>query len=287
LVCGLVPFVVLLVVAAGRTPGAPDAAFWTAVLVGTPRNADLILGSGRDLLPSLLYVGRWTIFCFPGVALPLAAWGLLSYGRRNRAVVGSVAALGALSLVLPLRMGGVGDRYVFLAGTYPVIAIGIGLGLEAVRSRFGRVPALVAAAVCVMVPPVLYASLALTAAGPRLLPALTPGAAQDFFLPVRTGDPGSREWSQEVSRIVGGEPRVFAEWGAASALEYGQAFEGCAPGVDVVRHMPSREDLRAASGRGVVVVLTPIWSDERRRVGRLPGRAERLAPSIYRLRAGD
>ena len=290
-VVGSLPFVALLIGEGARRGAGCDAEFWRAVALGSARNATLLTEQPRDLVPSLAYVARWTFFCFPGVALPIAGWGLLELFRRDRPVGGILLALGAAAVVLPLRMGGVGDRYVFLAAAFPVVGVALAAGLARIQERRGRVLGAACALACALAPPVAYVTCAARSSTLGWLPGLTPAAAADFFLPVRTGAPGSSVWAVDTLAVLGsgvvapGTEAVYAEWGAAAALEYAQVVGGLAPELRVVRHMPLRVDLASSGERGLVVALTPIWADERGRLERLGARVERLGPSLYRVRS--
>lgn len=287
---GCVPFAALVIAEGARRATGFDAELWSSITVGAARNATLFTEQPRALLPSCAYVVRWTLFCFPGVALPIAAWGLVCLTRRDRAVGGLVLALGAAAMILPLRMGGVGDRYVFLAAVFPVVGLGLAVGLSSIQQWRGTTLVAVCAAACALVPPITYLSCAAGSSAQRLLPGLTREAAHDFFVPIRTGSPGSSAWAADVLAALQPEGSddpvrlVYAEWGAGAALEYAQFAKGLAPGVRILRRMPSSDEMTAAGARGVTVAVTPIWADERSRLEPLGTDIERLAPSLYRVR---
>jgi hypothetical protein len=276
--CGLVPFVALVVAQAAREDGW-NATFLSKVLVGTPRNAELLLASERPVLPSLAYVGRWTLFALPGAAIPLALWGWFGSRRERPRRTWLLTALVAVALVLPLRFDAVGDRYVFLLAAHPALILFAGVGLQRIVTA-GREPLARGLAVsCIAVPVACYACLAGT--GARLLPGLTTPAARDFFLPLRLGDPGSSDWASWVAGHVDAEAVVHADWGAGAALDYAHAVHGVRVGSGVVRRGPSPHEL--ASGAPRVFAVTPIWNDT---VEHLPvpvDAVERVGRGLYRL----
>ncbi len=286
LLLGALPFVALVWREAWLAPDGLSVELLSAVLVGTPRNAELLIFSQRPLLASIAYVARWTLFNLPGPALPLAAVGTVALWRRDRGAATLAAALVLAALVLPLRLDVVGDRYVFLVGVYPVAALAVGLGVDRIARCRPRVPVPVALC-CALSAPIAYAALALSEPGRDLLSGLRPQAARDFLLPVRTGDPGSRPWVTVAARALRGRDRVYAEWGAAAALDYAREIEGVLPALEVVRRPPSREEIATAGVGGVVVALTPIWSDDRVRLPSQGAAPEAIGPALYRVRPAE
>ena len=283
LICGLAPFALLVAAAAQRAPGGADAAFLSSVLVGSPRNADLLLDSQRALLPSLLYVARWTLFCFPGPLLLLAPWGLVRMWREDARLGAVLLAAGTLGVVLPLRFDGVGDRHVFLEAAYPALVLAGACGLEAAAQRFGRSATTTLAVLSTLMPPTAYAALASTAAGRSLLPGLSAEAARETLLPVRTGPSGAAAWMRDVRPLLDGQATVYAEWGAGATLDYARDCGGALPGLRVVRRLPTASEVAAAGRTGVLVALTPLWSDERQRLAGVSGRTIPLGHSVYRV----
>jgi len=59
------------------------------------------------------------------------------------------------------------------------------------------------------------------------------------MLPTRAGDPGSVDWAAVTLRAVHEGDVLYAEWGAAGALDYARDVDGVGPPVGVVRRRPA------------------------------------------------
>ncbi len=279
---GALPFAGLVAAEAQRR-GVPlvDGAYLAQVLVGVPRNAALVAGDAAPLGASLLYVAKWLAFDLAGPALALAPLGLAAVRRRHgvRGLALAAAACGAVC-VLPLRMGGVGDRYVFLTPLLPLLALLCAEGVDVVRSELRRRALALA---CAATPPLCYAVLAVTPLGARLLPDYDAAAVRRFLLPVRTGFDEPERWARDVLAALPAGAEVQAEWGAGGALEYMQSVRGVRTDVVVQRALGARHPGGAAAAGGSWYVVTPVWRD---RAARLPHgvAADEVRPGLFRAR---
>ena len=281
LALGLLPFAAL--VAAGIARGDIDwsTAAFRSWLVGSPRNAELLLHSELDFGASIAYVARWIAFDMAVPGLVLVPFGVVAL-RREQRVAG--ALLLAAGLVIPLRFDGVGDRHVFLAGIYPLLALVAGAGAERVGGRLRAARIAIPAAV-IALPIGIYWVAALPSVSRHIVPDLTPAAAADFLFPVRSSASDSRLWSRAVLEPLPPGAELFADWGAAGARRYVQEVEGCRPDVVVHRRLPAAGDVAAAGEQGVVIALTPIHRDPEARLADLGGTIARPGPGTFRVGA--
>jgi len=231
---GAIPFIVLCVVASRSPPAeASNRAWWWIqdVFMGGERNAGFLLGEGRKgLAASAAYLGRWIVFNLPGPALVLAAAGFVVASGRAKLFL---AALAVGNFWFPLRYDWTGDQYTFLIPLYPVLALAAGIAVARLDERSGPRAALAATAACVAAPIALYATMAFTTLGARLLPGLTPDAVRSTIWPVRTGDRSPRDWCVQRLESLPPNARLHCDWGDGEACLYLQRAESIRPDVTV------------------------------------------------------
>lgn len=241
---GAIPFVVLCVLHS-RTPpqGTTDPALWWVrdVFMGGDSNTGFLFGEGRkSAAESAVYLLKFLMFNLPGVTLPLALWGLFRAPRMaGRGVAAALYTLFALHLIFPFRYDWTGDQYAFLIPLYPIASLSVAVAIGSFElSGRGRL-AVVATSLVAAGPLVLYTLLGLTPLGPRLMPGLTPDAAQRFYIPVHLGDREPEEWCRDtLERIPASEGRretrlLHCRWGDGKVYQYLQATEGVRPDVKI------------------------------------------------------
>ncbi len=279
-----IPFLLLCVVGVmavvndGRHGGSvvlwAKAAGW-----GGDMQMDFVAGArNRSTIGNALYLAKWVTFNVPLVGLALAALGIAARSSWRSGIALPLVALLAANSFFPFRYDWTGDQYAFLTPLYPVLAIAAGLGLDApplaARAQWRRLAGIAA----VLAPPILYAGLALSPLGSRVVGGLSTEARRTMLLPAGPRLPRAGPWARERLEALPEGAVLHVAWGDGEVFFYLQLIEGLRPDVLVVNdieRLPGKlhdvPDLRLHR-----VSLMPLWTDE------FYGVPEKLRPMLRR-----
>ena len=287
---GAVPFaIVCLASTPTPPPGEEPVAWWFRyVFLGGEKNTAYFLGEGKKSLgESAAYLARWLVLNLPGPALGLAAMGFALAPRfASLRVAWLLYALLAVHVVFPLRYDWTGDQYAFLIPLYPVLALAAAVGVGWLVERGRPRTAWAGTAAVAAAPVALYAAIALTPLGARLLPRLTPDAVRAQFLPIGAGDTVARNpgpWCRENLERLPAGALLHSDWGDGEVYLYLQRVEGVRRDV-TVRIFVDKIVFPDADGREQWLSVLPLTRDLPRRVAPVRERLEPMGNGLYRVR---
>lgn len=113
-----------------------------------------VMGSGLSWKLTAASIA-FTLLSFPNLMLPAAGLGILAKSTTSRAIYWTLGAILAIHLLFVLRYNVV-DQYMFLTPAYGLLAIFAGLGFGRLMHHKLARPALIAAAVLMVLTPAVY-----------------------------------------------------------------------------------------------------------------------------------
>jgi hypothetical protein len=239
---GLLPFAALCALHPPGSlppgPGVPANRLWfeQVFLGGHASAGELLAGPGKPLAENFAYLVRWTAWNFPSPALPLALTGALLPWLQPRAPSAPLLACTLLSsLIIALAFGWTGDQFSFLIPLHGVLSLLIAVGLAPlVRTR--RRLAATLAALCLLAPPLLYATAASTELGSRLVPGLaaSPDARAQLLWPGKAGWDYPERWSRALLQALPRDAMLVSGYHEGAALRHLQHTLGARPDVTIL-----------------------------------------------------
>lgn len=265
---GALPYLALTAIEAGRT-GDPAGAVRSA-LFGHAYSDNVL--NARPGIRQVAISAAFTLLSFPGVALPLAAAGLVVARRwlAKRAMGGLAWALyGALALhaLFVLRYNVV-DQHTFLLPTYTVLMLFVGLGCAwavQVLGRHGRRLLVAGVALSILAAPGVYVLAAKVARDRDALGSMARHKPyrDDYrylFVPWGLGETSAKTMSELAVGLAGANGVVIVEDPMARfAVGYQLRTRGLSEVTVQVLRRDDTADWPAYRGR--TVVLVPASTD--------------------------
>lgn len=265
---GALPYLILIAIEAARA-GDVGGAIRSALFGNT--YSDNVLNA-RPGIKQLGISVAFTLLSFPGLALPLAAIGLVVARRwlADRAMAGLAWALyGALAIhaLFVLRYNVV-DQHTFLLPTYTVLSLFVGIGcawaMRALSARGRRV--LVAGVVLsIVAAPGVYVLTAKVARDRGALGSMARNKPyrDDYrylFVPWGAGETSAKTMSELAVRLAGDDGVVLV---GDSMARFAVGYQIQRRGLSEVTLQVLQEDTPAdwSAYRGRVVVLVPASTD--------------------------